>query len=142
MKFENQPVALAGSRLFVYGTLRKGYRAHKLLQRYHARFLGSGYVRARLYNLGEYPGAMQSASLADRVHGEIYFLPQAATAFKTLDRFEGYDPVRPQWNMFERKETAVRLAGGREMRAWIYWLRGRHRSGRRLLTGNYGMRRA
>ena len=43
--------------------------------------------------------------------------------------------------MFEREETAVKLAGGRELWAWIYWLRGLHRSGRRLLTMIYGMRR-
>ena len=130
-----------GARLFVYGTLRKGFRAHRLLQRYHARFLGNGCVQGRLYHLSEYPGAKWSHTAGDRVKGEVYFLPRAATAFKALDRFEGYDPARPEWSMFERKETTVRLAGEREIRAWIYWWRGGHHSGRRLLTGDYGMRR-
>jgi gamma-glutamylcyclotransferase (GGCT)/AIG2-like uncharacterized protein YtfP len=141
MEFENQELTPEGARLFVYGTLRKGFRAHKFLQRYHARFLGNGHVQGRLYNLSEYPGAMWSDTAADCVQGEVYFLPRATTAFKALDRFEGYDPARPEWSMFERRETTVRLAGEREMRAWTYWLRGAYRSGRRLLTGDYGMRR-
>jgi gamma-glutamylcyclotransferase (GGCT)/AIG2-like uncharacterized protein YtfP len=141
MEFENQELTLEDARLFVYGTLRKGFRAHKLLQRHHARFLGSGHVQGRLYHLSEYPGATWSSTPGDSVQGEVYFLPRAATAFKALDRFEGYDPARPEWSMFERKETTVRLAGAREMRAWIYWLRGGYRSGRRLLTGDFGMRR-
>jgi gamma-glutamylcyclotransferase (GGCT)/AIG2-like uncharacterized protein YtfP len=141
MESENQELSLEGARLFVYGTLRKGFRAHKLLQRHHARFLGNGHVQGRLYNLSEYPGAKWSDAPGERVQGEVYFLPRAAAAFSSLDRFEGYDPSRPEWSMFELKETTVRLAGQREVRAWIYWLRGGRRSGRRLLTGDYGMRR-
>ncbi|HXH49348.1 MAG TPA: gamma-glutamylcyclotransferase family protein [Terriglobia bacterium] len=141
MEFENQELTIDGARLFVYGTLRRGFRAHKLLQRHHARFLGNGHVQGRLYNLGEYPGAKWSGTPGERVQGEVYFLPRAATALRALDRFEGYDPARPEWSMFERKETTVRLAGEREMRAWVYWVREGHRPGRRLLTGDFGMRR-
>jgi len=140
MEFENHDLALEGARLFVYGTLRKGFRAHKLLQTQHARFLGNGNVQGRLYELSEYPGAIWSSRPNDRVHGEVYLLPRAFGAFSVLDRFEGYDPERPGWNMFDRKDTSVQFAGGRDLRAWIYWLRGGHRSGKRLLTGIYGMR--
>lgn len=130
-----------GARLFVYGTLRKGFRSHGLLQRCRPRLLGAGLVQGRLYDLGEYPGAAEGAGGADRVHGELYWLPRAEVAFKVLDSFEGFDPARPGSNEFERKETTVTRAGGGEMRAWIYWLSRSHVPGRRILSGNYALHR-
>jgi gamma-glutamylcyclotransferase (GGCT)/AIG2-like uncharacterized protein YtfP len=137
MYFEDQPEIFAGARLFVYGTLRKGFRSHELLQRFHARQLGNGCVRGCLYDLGEHPGATESEHAVDQVHGELYFLPQASAAFRVLDRFEGCDPAKPEFNLFERRETTVKLARGRQVRAWIYWLPLAHASGRRIITGKY-----
>ena len=65
----------AGARLFVYGTLRKGFRAHGLLQRFHARLLGAGHIRGWLYDLGEYPGAAEGTGAQGFVEGELYSLP-------------------------------------------------------------------
>lgn len=142
MENGSQELTLASARLFVYGALRKGFHAHGLMQGFHARFLGTGWVKGRLYDLGKYPGALESTAYADRVHGEIYLLSRAADAFRALDRLEGFDPANPGGNLFERKETTVKLAGGREMRAWIYWLPRVRACGRRIVSGNYALRRS
>lgn len=142
MENGSQPRTRANARLFVYGALRKGFHAHGLMQGFHARLLATGRVKGRLYDLGKYPGAIASTSDADRVHGEIYLLPRAAAAFTALDRLEGFDPANPGGNLFERKETTVTLAGGREARAWIYWLARVRARGRRIASGNYAMRRS
>ncbi len=131
----------AGDPLFVYGTLRRGFRSHSMLQRLHARFLTTGHVRGRLYDLGEYPGAVESASDAERVHGELYLLPKAAQSFSVVDRFEGFDPVHSRSNLFERMRTTVVLAGGGQTQAWIYWMGNVHRARRRVPSGNYAPRR-
>jgi gamma-glutamylcyclotransferase (GGCT)/AIG2-like uncharacterized protein YtfP len=131
----------AGARLFVYGTLRKGFRAHGLLLRFRPRPLGAGHVPGRLYELGDYPGAAEAVGNEDRIQGELYWLPRAEVAFKVLDNFEGFDPARPASNEFERKETMVTLAGGRRIRAWIYRLAPTQARGRRILSGNYALRR-
>lgn len=131
----------AGARLFVYGTLRKGFRSHGLLQRFRPRFLGTGHVQGRLFCLGEYPGARECARDTDRVQGELYWLPRAEAAFRVLDGFEGFHPVRLASNEFERKETIVTTAGGGETRAWIYWLSPTHSCGRRIPSGNYAPHR-
>ena len=128
---------LANGRLFVYGALRKGFRAHRLMQGFRARLLATGWVNGRLYDLGKYPGALESTRDADKVHGEIYLLPRAADAFRVLDSLEGFDPANSGGNLFERKETTVMLAGGRETRAWIYWLPRVRACGRRIASGNY-----
>lgn len=142
MEDRSQPGLAARPRLFVYGTLRKGFRSHGLLQRFHARLIGSGSVRGRLYDLGEYPGAVDRAGHGDRVYGELYFLPQPAAAFRVLDKFEGFDPAKPVSNEFERRETTVTMTDGREVRCWIYWMSGTPPTGRRVRAGNYAMRRS
>ena len=142
MEAVDQPDTSAGAWLFVYGTLRKGFRSHELLRRFHARFIGAGSVQGRLYDLGEYPGAEETERGTERAHGELYFLPRAGAALRVLDCFEGFDPAKPEPNQFERRETKVRLEGGRNVHAWIYWLpRGRAR-GRQLPSGNYAVRDA
>lgn len=137
MENEIHSNTVSGARLFVYGTLRKGFRSHDLLRRFHARLIGRGSIRGRLYDLGNYPGAVSSAHNTERVYGEVYFLPQPESAFRVLDKFEGFDPTRPESNEFERSETTVTLAGGHKVQAWVYWLSGVHTSGRRIQAGYY-----
>ncbi|MCL5006104.1 MAG: gamma-glutamylcyclotransferase [Acidobacteria bacterium] len=137
MEDENRPESFVNLPLFVYGTLRKGFRAHELLRRLHAQFLARGQVRGRLYDLGEYPGATEGASDADRVHGEVYLLPDSERALNLLDKFEGFDPDRPESGLFLRERTTVTLASGRRMPAWIYRLREARGKKRWLPSGEY-----
>ena len=142
MDCEDRQDAASGALLFVYGTLRKGFPSHQILQRLHARLLGRGHVRGRLFDLGKYPGAVENADEGEFVSGEVYRLPRAAMALRVLDRYEGFDPLKPQFNEFVRKETIVTLKRGREIRAWIYWLRNTRAAGRRILRGDYGVQRS
>lgn len=137
MTDEDQTEDSTGAHLFVYGTLRQGCSSHELLQRLGARLVTAGYIRGLLYDLGEYPGAVEGSGGRNRVFGEVYWLPRAARAFKVLDDFEGFDPAEQAVSLFERRTTTVTLAGGGEMQAWIYWLAGARRSGRRVASGNY-----
>lgn len=123
--------------LFVYGTLRKGFRSHEMLRRLRAQFLATGYVQGRLYDLGNYPGAVERVRDTDRIRGEVYRLPNAARTFEVLDRFEGFDPANPGFNLFERKETMATVAGGKQLPVWIYWLRNSHGFMRRVPSGDY-----
>ena len=141
MDCEDWQDAASGALLFVYGTSRKGFPSHQILQRLHARLLGRGHVRGRLFDLGKYPGAVENANEGEFVSGEVYRLPHAAMAFRVLDRYEAFDPLRPEFNEFVRKETIVTLDRGREIRAWIYWLLRARIFGRRILAGDYGVRR-
>jgi gamma-glutamylcyclotransferase (GGCT)/AIG2-like uncharacterized protein YtfP len=142
MDCKDRQIAASRTRLFVYGTLRKGFRSHPIMQRLHARFLGRGRVHGRLFDLGRYPGAVGSEDRAEFVSGEVYRLPRAEMAFRVLDRYEGFDPSEPESNEFVRKETIVTMDSGREIRAWIYWLLRTRASGRRIQSGNYPAHRA
>jgi gamma-glutamylcyclotransferase (GGCT)/AIG2-like uncharacterized protein YtfP len=109
--------------LFVYGTLRRRCLYHEVLRRLHGRFLAKGYVKGSLYDLGEYPGASKVESAGANVRGEIYLFPNPGRALKLLDKFEGFDPLKSDSSLFLRERATVMLAGGRELQAWIYWLR-------------------
>ena len=101
--------------LFVYGSLRQGFRAEGLIRRAGGRYLGKASVRGRRFNLGEFPGAVKATGTPQRVLGELYALPYALRALKSLDRYEG--------TLYKREVTEVELQSGRRVRAWIYWLK-------------------
>ena len=85
------------------------------MRRVGARYLGKASVRGRLFNLGEFTGAMKAPDGPARVLGELYYLPSAARALKRLDRYEG--------SQYEREVAEVDLRSTRRVPAWIYWLR-------------------
>jgi len=122
--------------LFVYGTLRKGFPLHKYLVR-DIRFRSRGYIRGRLYDLGDFPGAGPSVAAGERIAGEVYELLKPETQFKKLDKLEEFLPTRPRDSLFVRKKTVVHLKGGRRVLAWAYLLPKTPENGRRLVSGNY-----
>lgn len=74
------------TRVFVYGTLRRGGRNHALLA--GSRCLGAFATQARyrLLDLGPYPALVDGGS--DRVAGEVYEVE--AVVLERLDELEGH----------------------------------------------------
>jgi len=119
--------------LFVYGSLRRGCRAQGLMRHAGARYLGKASVRGRLFDLGEFPGAVKATGASALVLGELYYLPCAVRALKSLDRYEG--------SRYKREVTEVELQSGRRVRAWIYWLKRVPASRHQIEGGNYAKAR-
>ena len=65
--------------LFIYGTLRKACpdSQHHLLDRY-AEYVAEATMQGRLYEVGGYPGVVQSQLRKDRVYGELYIITRPA----------------------------------------------------------------
>jgi gamma-glutamylcyclotransferase (GGCT)/AIG2-like uncharacterized protein YtfP len=122
--------------LFVYGTLRRRSRhpmAHQLAQR--ARFVGAATIAGRLYDLGRYPGLREPELPADRVHGDVYDLGDEPDTLRELDAYENGESPLPAY--FDRQLAPVRMAGGEERTAWVYWFRGPVREEQRIVSGEY-----
>ena len=102
---------MAPDLLFVYGTLMRGFRLHRLLA--GAEYVGSTHVAARLFDLGGYPGAVQDPG--GRVAGELYRIADPAL-WASLDSAEGAQ--------YHREEVAVPMPDGGTSAAFIYWYRG------------------
>jgi gamma-glutamylcyclotransferase (GGCT)/AIG2-like uncharacterized protein YtfP len=72
--------------IFVYGSLKRGYALHHLLQ--HAQFLGPARTQPlyRLFDLGHYPGLVDWPDGLE-IEGELYAVTTAE--LQTLDHAEG-----------------------------------------------------
>jgi len=110
-------------QLFVYGSLRSdsGHPAHELVSNDFS-LLGPASVKGKVYDLGEYPGAIPSAG-ESLISGELYRLKEGAdfeAAAARLDEYEGVNETPP---LFTRNLVDVYL-DGRPTRAWIYWYNG------------------
>lgn len=77
------------AKIFVYGTLKKGFHAHHLISESPSSFYSE--IRTsknyHLYDVGSFPGLVFDSSTDGKgVLGELYEIPEAA--FKSLDRYE------------------------------------------------------
>lgn len=124
-------------KLFVYGTLRRGYEPHSYLRRQSARFLGDGIISGRLYDLGEYPGAVPSKSPGDEIRGELYELLDPKAHLRILDEVEEFDPEHPEKSLFVRRPAEVRLKSGERVKAWVYFLPRKPRNARLIAGGDF-----
>lgn len=112
--------------LFVYGTLRSGFRspAYEYISR-HFDLIGEGKVKGRLYDLGEYPAAVPVTDEAFII-GELYLAKEPSEfswAIGQLDDYEGVfnEPGEPQ--LYRRELAEIFMPAG-PVQAWIYWYNG------------------
>ena len=111
----------------VYGTLKRGYSNHHLLDK--ACYIGPDTLTGvTLYNLGPYPGALPKPS--DGVRVEVYAVNDPLLA--TLDELEDYDPRAEKTSLYVRKKVQT-LHGP----AWFYFYNGSVRSLQRIQSGNW-----
>lgn len=101
-----------GGRLFfIYGTLRRGGRAHHLMG--EAEFVAMGSVEGRMVYVDEYPGLLKQRG--ERVVGEVYRVNEAMVP--ELDRYEGCFESPPY---YEREPIGVVLESGEMIDAQVY----------------------
>ena len=99
--------------VFVYGTLKKGFGNHRLLEKSHC--LGEAYLpRTKMVNLGAYPAVIAGGK--KEVMGEVYQVDEETLA--RLDRLEGHP------SFYERQQVRVfpLLQGVDHWLAWCYFM--------------------
>jgi len=107
--------------LFLYGTLLPDDVAGEVTHIVRLfNQMGSAYVRGRLYDFGDYPGAILDPSSEMSIRGELVALPPNQTLIDELDKYEEFDSLNPDASLFIRKRTKVMLANGESLEAWIY----------------------
>ena len=106
--------------LFVYGTLMStaGHPMGQRLAR-EARRVSAASIAGRLYDLGKWPGLVDSDSIRDRVHGEVYQIANPAS-FRWLDAYEGILEAGATPSEYARVVRRIRLENGGEIAAWVY----------------------
>ena len=108
-------------RLFVYGTLMRGY-AHPMarLLSANADFLGEASCRGRLYMVKHYPGLVLSDDAGDIVHGELYRLREVEAMLREFDMYEACGEGFEAPTEYVRQMLDVALADGSSSEAWTY----------------------
>lgn len=127
--------------LFVYGTLSPGHAPPEIADTVsRLRPVGSASVRGRLYDLGEYPGAVLSKNSRSLIHGEVFELPGDAQTLSSLDNYEGFEPNKPASSLFIRRAWPVLMDDGTRLRCWIYVYNGAVKDAPPLRSGRYARR--
>jgi gamma-glutamylaminecyclotransferase len=98
--------------VFVYGSLKRGFRNHHLLEA--SRFIGPGTTRRDfdLLDLGYFPAAIRPGAFA--IRGELFAIDRRTLS--TLDLLES------NGTFYQREQHAVMVEGGGMISAWIYLL--------------------
>lgn len=113
-------------QLFVYGSLRSGFRspAYEYISRYFD-LVGHAKVKGKLYDLGEYPAAKPTNE--DKfIIGELYRIrheKEFSWAIGQLDDYEGVNVAFDETTLYRRDLVEVYI-DDKSTSAWIYWYDG------------------
>lgn len=113
-------------QLFVYGSLRSGFRspAYEYISRYF-ELVGEAKVKGRLFDLGDYPAATP-VSEEKFIIGELYRIrntKEFSWAIGQLDDYEGVNVAYDETPLYRRDITDVHIED-KTTKAWIYWYHG------------------
>lgn len=112
--------------LFVYGTLNPKWAPREIAPIVkRLKYIGDGFVKGRLYDLGDFPAIKLRSNSRTRVRGRIYKLPTDRKTIHSIDAYEEYFPTHPDKSLYLRKLTEVELENGKKVRSWIYEYNGR-----------------
>ncbi|HEY2932078.1 MAG TPA: gamma-glutamylcyclotransferase family protein [Acidobacteriota bacterium] len=106
--------------LFTYGTLRQGHATGPIAGVVRKlKKIGKGWVRGKLYDLGEFPGAVLNEAARSRIAGEVYEITDP-NIWETLNSYEGYDPADPSGSLFVLQKCPAELEDGQSLECRIY----------------------
>jgi gamma-glutamylcyclotransferase (GGCT)/AIG2-like uncharacterized protein YtfP len=109
------------SRLFVYGTLMRGFDhpMAQLLSR-SADFIGAARCQGRLYLVKHYPGLVLSHDPADVVFGELYRLRAPDELLREFDMYEACGEGFAEPTEYVRQMLPVTSQDNSVDEAWTY----------------------
>lgn len=109
------------SFLFVYGTLMQHERNEftEAIKK-STRYIGKGFVYAKKYDLGDFPGIKIDLSKKHKTQGELYeIIKNKNELFSILDDYEGYNKNNIENSLFIRKEIEI-ITKHKTFVAWVY----------------------
>ena len=121
--------------LFVYGTLKNEFAPPEIAGTVkRLKFVGDGFVHGKLYDLGEYPGAVLGTR--DKIFGSIYELPDDENILRELDNYEGFNPQKSKESLYLRRKIKV-YTNNKTLTSWIYEYNQDLTNKPRIKSGNY-----
>ena len=107
------------NHLFVYGTLLQLHNSCGLYLKNNSTPIKAGRFKGKLFNIGEYPGAIYEPEVNSYVFGSIVSLNDPVEVLKAMDAYEGAGSEQPQPNEFIR--VAINIETDAEpIKCWVY----------------------
>jgi gamma-glutamylcyclotransferase (GGCT)/AIG2-like uncharacterized protein YtfP len=129
--------------LFLYGTLLPDQAPAEIATTLKSlRRIGPARVRGKLYDFGEYPGALLVPSSKTTIKGEVFELPSRQAPLKALDQYEEFDPANKETSLFIRTKVRARLTNGNHVTCWMYIYNDDPGTAPLLADGNYSKTKA
>ena len=131
---------------FFYGTLMSGFVPQEMqgVVRQFAT-VGPGFVAGRLYDLGDYPGAVLDEAGDSTISGQVFKMPddepRQRQLLNKLDTYEGYTLEDEAQCLFVRRRARVTLLNDESLECWIYVYNGDTRGAALIPSGNYAKRK-
>jgi len=107
-------------RVFVYGTLKKGFSNHDRIFAGYDIKITPAWTYGELYDLGHFPAMTEGNN---KVNGELIEFEDPGILRK-IDRLEGYVGRNNPDNFYNRVEVDVFVDFRKPIIAWIYLLTG------------------
>ena len=105
----------------MYGTLRRSHTPPEMTAvMRRLEWVGRGSVLGRVYDLGDYPGAVFDQRSSEEIQGEVYKLPMDGKVLEKLDAYEEFQPSRPEDSLFIRVSISVQVKTGKRLKCWAY----------------------
>lgn len=105
--------------LFVYGTLLDPKNQVAKFLQSNAELYDEGYFQGKLFDLGDYPGAVESNNPEDKVYGSVFVL-KTETVLRILDEYEEAGDQFANPNEFIRTKTEIVVNKNEKLFCWIY----------------------
>jgi len=126
--------------LFLYGSLLGNIKEEKVEKMFkdNCHFITKGFILGKLYDLGEYPGAIPTTNKDDKVFGKIFWVKHPRRTFRILDEYEEYFPKNPKKSLFIRCKTkAYLLPSENNIKCWTYFYNQKIDKEPQINSGNY-----
>jgi len=105
--------------LFVYGTLLQPGNEFADYLNKHCKFISKGKIKGRLYDIGEYPGALIDNAEEHFVHGSIFMMDDPETILKVVDDYEGIGELYNHPQEYIREQISIHTKTG-DINCWMY----------------------
>lgn len=127
---------LVSELAFFYGTLMTGFdRRRRAGIEGKLRYVGRGWIRAALYDLGIYPAAVPTPD--ERVWGEVCEMLEPDKVLAALDEIEGSAPGHPDRSLYTRERVPATLEDGRVVSVWVYFYNAPLGQAPQITSGDY-----
>jgi len=100
------------------------------------KFIGTGKIKGRLYDVGDYPAAVEADEPDAFITGELYEIIDMEV-LAILDEWEEYDPRKPNDSLYIRRLADVFLEDGSTATAWAYFYNKSLEGAEFIKSGNY-----